>query len=102
MSILTLRVDEVHCANRNTRTQTHACRPRVRHADPACLASLLGSHTSNVSELRGEAAAETSREMPGESAAGGEESSGAGFWEVHALTCLEGASAGLCEGVRGV
>lgn len=87
--------------------QTHACRPHVCHADPACLASLLGSHEQRVWTERSSSSRRRDLQrgrVPGESAAGDEESSGAGFWEVHALTCLEGASAGLCvcEGVGGV
>lgn len=36
----------------NTHMQTHACGPHVCHADPACSASLLGSHEQRVSTER--------------------------------------------------
>lgn len=71
MRVLTLRVYEVYCAK--THTQTHAVRPHVCHADPACFASLLGSHEQHVlTEGRSSRRTDLRRGwMPRKSAAGG-------------------------------
>lgn len=80
---------------KQTHTQTHACRPHVCHADPACFASLLGSHERRVSTEWGSSRGR----MPGESAAGDETSSRAAAngraWQVHAQAGPYGASTGL-------
>lgn len=80
---------------KQTHTQTHACRPHVCHADPACSASLLRSHERRVSTEWGSSRGR----MPGESAAGDDTSSRAAAngraWQVHAQAGLYGASTGL-------
>ncbi len=83
-----------------THTQTHACRPHVCHADPACFASLLGSHEQRVSTEWGSSRRRDLHRgrMLGESAAGDETSSRAAAsgraWQVHAQAGPNGASAG--------
>ena len=82
---------------KQTHTQTHACRPHVCHADPACFASLLGSHERRVSTEWG--SSRHRGRMPGESAAGDETSSRAAAsgraWQVHAQAGPYEASTGL-------